>query len=116
MPSIREPRSQKATAFVHLQTVEAVVKEVGDSKKVGVRLSPYNWEFNECYELDGVDATIALNVHLLKELNKFDLAYAHICSARIVGKPAFTANCRASPSPVPCRTSWADWCHYQLQP
>jgi hypothetical protein len=68
------------------QTVEAVVREVG-SGKVGLRLSPYSWEFNECYELDGVDATIALNVYLLKELNKFNLAYVHIVSARIAGAP-----------------------------
>lgn len=67
-----------------LETVEAVVREVG-SGKVGLRLSPYSWEFNECYELDGVDATIALNVYLLKELNKFNLAYVHIVSARIAG-------------------------------
>ena len=62
-----------------------MVEEVGSGGKVGLRLSPYNWEFNECFEVDGVDATIALNVHLLKELNKYDLAYAHIISARIAG-------------------------------
>ena len=77
--------------FLHLQTIEAIVKEVGSSGKVGLRLSPYSWEFNECYELDGVDATIALNVHLLKELNKFNLAYVHIVSARIAGVPSLTA-------------------------
>ena len=70
---------------MHLQTLEAIIKEVGTSGKVGLRLSPYNWDFNDCYELDGVDATIALNVHLLKELNKFNLAYVHIISARVVG-------------------------------
>jgi len=73
---------------VHLQTVEAVVKEVGSGGKVGLRLSPYSWEFNDCFEEEGVDATIALNVYLLKELNKFNLAYAHIVSARIAGAPS----------------------------
>ncbi len=68
-----------------LQTIEAVVKEVGSGGKVGLRLSPYNWDFNDCYELDGVDATIELNVHLLKELNKFNLAYVHIVTARAAG-------------------------------
>ena len=71
--------------FMLLQTIEAIVKEVGSSGKVVLRLSPYSWDFNECYELEGVEATIALNVHLLKELNKFNLAYVHIISARIGG-------------------------------
>ena len=76
---------------MRLQTLEAVVKEVGSGSKVGLRLSPYSWEFNDCYELEGVDATIALNVHLLKELNKFNLAYVHIVTARVAGAPSLTA-------------------------
>lgn len=69
------------------QVTEAVAKAIG-SEKVGVRLSPYSWEFNDCKEPD-VDSTIALNVHLLKELNKLNLAYVHIVSARAEGKHIF---------------------------
>ena len=68
-----------------MQTIEAIVKELGGDR-VGLRLSPYSWEFNECYETDA-DATIALNVHLLKELNRFNLAYVHIVTARASGRP-----------------------------
>ena len=68
---------------VFLQTIAAVVKEVG-GERVGIRISPYNWDFNECYEPDA-ESTIKLNVHLLKELNKFNLAYVHIVTARAAG-------------------------------
>ena len=67
-----------------LQTIGAIVKEIGGDR-VGLRLSPYNWDFNDCYEPDA-EATVALNTYLLKELNKFNLAYAHIVSARAAGK------------------------------
>lgn len=66
-----------------LQTIEAIVKEVG-GEKVGLRLSPYSWDFGQCYEPDA-ESTIKLNVHLLKELNKFNLAYVHIVTARAAG-------------------------------
>ena len=68
------------------------MKEVGSGSKVGVRLSPCSWEYNECYDLDGVDATIALHVHLLKELNQFNLAYVHIVSSRIAGMLSIIAS------------------------
>jgi hypothetical protein len=85
-----------AKRIMCLQTIEAVVKEVGSGGKVGLRLSPYSLEFNECYELDGVDATIALNVYLLKELNKLNLAYVHIVSARISGATHYLSMCCTS--------------------
>lgn len=66
-----------------LQTLEAVAKAVGGDR-VGLRLSPYNWEFNDCREPDA-ESTIALNTYLLKELNKLGLAYVHIVTARAAG-------------------------------
>ena len=72
-----------------LQTIEAIVKEVGGDR-VGLRLSPYNWDFNQCFEPDA-ESTIKLNVHLLKELNKFNLAYVHIVTARAAGAVACLA-------------------------
>lgn len=70
--------------LIDLQVVEAVVKEVG-SGKVGLRLSPYSTEFNDCSEPD-VDSTISLNVHLLEKLNSYSLAYVHIVTARADGE------------------------------
>lgn len=67
-----------------LQTIDAMVKEVG-ADKVGIRLSPYNWEFQDCHEPD-VESTIELNAYLLKELNRYNLAYAHIVTARAAGE------------------------------
>ena len=66
-----------------LQTVKAVVEAVGNSDRVGIRLSPYS-DFNDAYE-ESTEDTIALNVYLLEQLNKFNLAYAHIVSARAAG-------------------------------
>lgn len=65
--------------------MEAVVKEVGSSGKVGLRLSPYSTEFNDCSEPD-VNSTISLNVHLLEKLNAYNLAYVHIVTARADGE------------------------------
>ena len=69
-----------------MQTMEALANEVGGDR-LGIRLSPYNWSFNECCEPDA-ESTIALNVHLLKELNKLNLAYVHIVTARAAGTVA----------------------------
>ena len=65
--------------------MEAVVKEVGDSGRVGLRLSPFSRIYNDCKEPD-VDSTLALNTHLLEQLNKFNLAYVHIVTARADGE------------------------------
>lgn len=59
------------------------MKEVG-ADKVGIRLSPYNWDFQDCHEPD-VESTVELNVHLLKEINKLNIAYVHIVSSRAAG-------------------------------
>ena len=66
-----------------MQTIEAIVKEVGGDR-VGLRVSPYSWDFGECYEPDA-ESTIKLHVHLFKELNRFNLAYMHIVTARTSG-------------------------------
>lgn len=66
------------------QVVDGVVAAVGESGRVGIRLSPFAWDFNDCREPD-VAATVQLNVHLIKELNKRNLAYLHIVTARTEG-------------------------------
>ena len=65
------------------QVVAAVTAAIG-SGKVGVRLSPYAWKFNSCHDPD-VASTVASTTCLLKQLNKFKLAYVHILSARADG-------------------------------
>ena len=66
-----------------MQVIEAVVKEIGGDR-VGLRLSPYSVDFLDCMEPD-VESTVKLNAYLLEQLNKFNLAYVHIVSARTAG-------------------------------
>ena len=60
-----------------------MVREIGGDR-VGIRLSPYNWDFQNCHEPD-VESTVELNVYLLKQINKFNIAYVHIVSSRAAG-------------------------------
>ena len=67
------------------QVVKAVVDAAGDSRRVGIRLSPYAKQFNDCREPD-VDSMIALTSHLLEQLDKLNLAYVHIVTSRAEGR------------------------------
>ena len=55
------------------------------AERVGLRLSPYSWEFLNAREPD-VESTIKLNVHLLEQLNKHGLLYVHIVASRAEGR------------------------------
>ncbi|GAX72547.1 hypothetical protein CEUSTIGMA_g3.t1 [Chlamydomonas eustigma] len=62
-----------------LEIVEAVVNEVG-ADRVGIRVNPHN-KFLDC---TGSDPVIQ-HGYLLKELNKFNLAYVHAVEPRVIG-------------------------------
>ncbi|KAI3428554.1 hypothetical protein D9Q98_007376 [Chlorella vulgaris] len=62
-----------------LEVMKAVCEEVG-SEKVGLRLSPFGGF------LDAHDShPYALNIYLLEELNKMNLAYVHLIEPRVAG-------------------------------
>jgi 12-oxophytodienoic acid reductase len=62
-----------------LEIVEAVVNEVG-ADRVGIRVNPHN-KFLDCIGSDPVTQ----HGYLLKELNKFNLAYVHCVEPRVLG-------------------------------
>lgn len=56
--------------------MDAVVKEVGDSQKVGIRFSPF-------YVLGAEDThKSALFTYMMEELNSRNLAYVHMVEPR----------------------------------
>ena len=67
---------------VLFQVVQAVVDEVG-ADRVGLRLAPFVGT-HQIYD----DHTYALNVYLLEELNKLDIAYVHCVEPRDGGSLA----------------------------
>jgi 2,4-dienoyl-CoA reductase-like NADH-dependent reductase (Old Yellow Enzyme family) len=60
-----------------LDVMKAVIAAVGDSKKVGIRLAPFNM-FLQCTDSNPE----ALYSHLIKELNALNLGYVHFIMPR----------------------------------
>lgn len=71
--------------IMQMQVVEAVGSAIG-FERVGIRLSPWNWDFLDCKEPD-VTSTIELNVYLLEQLSKTGILYVHLVSSRASGEP-----------------------------
>ena len=69
-------------ACVLFQVVQAVIDEVG-ADRVGLRLAP----FVGAHKIHD-EHTYALNVYLLEELNKLDIAYVHFVEPRDGGSLA----------------------------
>ncbi|KAI1617327.1 hypothetical protein EDD36DRAFT_431104 [Exophiala viscosa] len=80
-----------------LEVTEAVIKAVGDSRKVAMRLSP--WSSTDPTATTGTgmstqDAAapvVAQFSHIISELKKLDLAYLHLVESRVAGGDAGTA-------------------------
>ncbi|KAK5945850.1 hypothetical protein PMZ80_003058 [Knufia obscura] len=66
-----------------LEVTKAVIEAVGDSKKVGMRLSPWS-DFQGMKMEDPVPQFL----HVIKELKKLDLAYLHLVESRLSGDSA----------------------------
>lgn len=61
------------------EVMDAVTEAVGASR-VGIRLSPFN-KFLDCVEPD----PLGTYGHIVKELNKYGLAYVHMVEPRVLG-------------------------------
>lgn len=66
-----------------VEVTKAVIEAVGDSKKVGMRLSPWT-------ELAGMktEAPVPQFLHIVGELKKLNLAYLHLVGSRLSGDAA----------------------------
>lgn len=69
-----------------LEVTKAVIEEVGDSKKVGIRLSPFFDGQGMCMK-----EPIPQYSYIVEELKKLNLSYLHLTEARIAGKNAVEA-------------------------
>lgn len=65
-----------------LEVTQAIIRAVGDSRKVALRLSPWS-EFAADSR-----AVVAQFSHLITELKKLDLAYLHLVESRVGGVDA----------------------------
>lgn len=65
-----------------LEVTQAIIRAVGDSRKVAVRLSPWS-EFAA-----DSSAVVAQFGHVITELKKLDLAYLHLVESRVGGVDA----------------------------
>ena len=63
-----------------LEVTRAVTQATGDSKKVGIRLSPWT-DFQGMKMEDPIPQFL----YLIQELKKFDLAYLHLVESRVSG-------------------------------
>ena len=66
-----------------LEVTRAVIDAVGDSRKVGVRMSPFSTFQGMC-----MADPIPQFLYLTQELRKLDLAYLHLIESRISGSSA----------------------------
>ena len=66
-----------------LEVMKAVIAAVGDSKKVGMRLSPWS-----TYQGMKMDEPIPQFLHVVQELKALDIAYIHLVESRISGSSA----------------------------
>lgn len=60
-----------------LEVIDACVEAVGDSRRVAIRLSPFN-----VFQMEPDSESIALFTHILEELNSRNLAYVNIIEPR----------------------------------
>lgn len=72
--------STEKRARFGLEVTKAVIEAVGDSKKVGIRLSPWT-DFQGMKMADPIPQF----VHIVKELKKLNLAYLHLVESRLSG-------------------------------
>ena len=66
-----------------LEVTKAVIEAVGDSKKVGMRLSPWS-----NFQGMGMKDPVPQFLHIIGELKKLDLAYLHLVESRASGTAA----------------------------
>ena len=66
-----------------LEVTKAVIAAVGDSKKVGMRLSPWGK-----FQGMGMEDPVPQFEYVIKELKKLDLAYLHLIESRKSGSAA----------------------------
>lgn len=66
-----------------LDVTKAVIEAVGDSKKVGMRLSPWS-----NFQGMGMKDPVPQFSHIVSELKKLDLAYLHLVESRLSGTSA----------------------------
>lgn len=75
--------SVEGRARFGLEVTRAVIGAVGDSKKVGIRLSPWS-DFQGMMMKDPVPQFL----HMVKQLKRLDLAYLHLVESRLSGDSA----------------------------
>ena len=66
-----------------LEVTKAIIAAVGDSKKVGMRLSPWGK-----FQGMGMEDPVPQFEYVIKELKKLDLAYLHLIESRKSGSAA----------------------------
>lgn len=66
-----------------LEVTKAIIEAVGDSKKVGMRLSPWS-----TFQGMKMPEPISQFSHVVSELKKLDLAYLHLVESRVSGTSA----------------------------
>ncbi|EME88727.1 uncharacterized protein MYCFIDRAFT_35126 [Pseudocercospora fijiensis CIRAD86] len=66
-----------------LEVTKAVIEAIGDSKKVGIRLSPWGK-----FQGMGMENPIPQFEYVIEELKKLDLAYLHLIESRKSGSAA----------------------------
>jgi len=65
-----------------IEVTKAIIEAVGDSKKVGIRLSPWT-DFQGMKMKDPIPQFL----YIITELKKLDLAYLHLVESRVSGGP-----------------------------
>lgn len=93
---------EKRTRF-GLEVTRAVVEAVGDSKKVGMRLSPWT-----NFQGMKMEEPIPQFLHIISELKKLDLAYLHLVESRVSGGPGDGIYHAVTRQNDPFVESWGD--------
>jgi NADPH2 dehydrogenase len=65
-----------------IEVTSAIIKAIGDSAKVGIRLSPWT---DQGFPLDGPGDRIPQFTHIISQLKTLNLAYLHLVESRISG-------------------------------
>jgi NADPH2 dehydrogenase len=78
--------SNENRARFGLEVTKAVIDAVGDSKKVGMRLSP--WATGQGMRMKDPVPQFS---HIVSELKKLNIAYLHLIESRVAGRSAVDA-------------------------
>jgi len=86
-----------------LEVTKAIIEAIGDSKKVGIRLSPWS-------DFQGMkmDDPVPQFLHIIKELKKLDLAYLHLVESRLSGDAATGVYHAVTHENDPLVEAWGD--------